>query len=763
MRRSLGPYACASVAYALLTAVITWPLILHPRTLVPSDLGDPLLNVWIAWWNAAAVPLTDAWWNAPQFYPFKGAIVLSEHLLGLTPITTPIILATGDPLLGYNVAFLLAFFLCALTTHFLVVTISGRHDVAFVAGIAFAFAPYRFSQIAHIQVLSTYWMPLSLAGLHKYVDQRSQVPAQRGKMRWVLLFAFAWMMQALACGYYLFFLSVLVVLWLAWFALFRGQRRQLVNVLLAWALAAALVAPLMYGYWQFSRAYNLRRSLTEIRQFSADIASVLKAWDWNLVWGWLDVLRRPESDLFPGVTVVVVATISLAIAWLRASKAASGYPRAARVLVVFGALALAVSIARAAQGPFRVEIAGLRLLSVTSPEKPISVAVLCLTVAALLHPAIRAAWRDRSSFAFYALATFAMWLMALGPAPTLMNVPAIYKAPYAWLLLLPGADGVRVPARFWMLAAFCLAVTAALGIRRLQDRWPRFSRGLIVLSVAGILIDGWPRVLTMAAAPSLRPAETAADLRLELPLGDVDTLALYRSMYHRRPIINGYSGYFPAHYWGLKELFAERDPAVIRALAELGSIEVVVDHALDPDEGWRRFLDSAEGVSLITRSADHSTYLAVQVPKKPHVDVGTRLPFSVLSASVNPKLGPLVQDGDLYTRWHAGREQRRGDSLTVDLASPRPISGLRMLIGGYSADFPRQLLVETSEDQQVWTQVWSGGTAVLALSGALEHPRDTPISISLEPRVARYIRLTQTASGTIYYWSVAELEILGSD
>ena len=100
MRRSSLPYVLASAVYGLLTVALTWPLILHPRTLVPSDLGDPLLNVWIMWWNATAVPLTDGWWNAPQFFPFKGAFALSEHLLGLAVITTPIIFVTGEPLLA---------------------------------------------------------------------------------------------------------------------------------------------------------------------------------------------------------------------------------------------------------------------------------------------------------------------------------------------------------------------------------------------------------------------------------------------------------------------------------------------------------------------------------------------------------------------------------------------------------------------------------------------------------------------------------------
>src|SRR5688572_27696008 len=154
MHRSSVRFALAAAFYGLLTVALTWPLVLHPTTLVPSDPGDPLLNTWIMSWNARVIPLTGQWWNAPQFYPVSGAFAFSEHLLGLAPITTPIILATGDPLLAYNVVFLLAFPLTALATHYFAFMLTRRHDLACVAALAFAFAPYRMPQIAHVQVLA---------------------------------------------------------------------------------------------------------------------------------------------------------------------------------------------------------------------------------------------------------------------------------------------------------------------------------------------------------------------------------------------------------------------------------------------------------------------------------------------------------------------------------------------------------------------------------------------------------------------------------
>ena len=138
-------------------------------------------------------------------------MAFSEHLLGLSLIATPIIATTGNVLLAYNAAFFLSFPLCAIGAHLLTYQITRRHDLALVAGLAYGFAPYRMAQFAHIQVLSSYWMPFALLGLHLFV-QTAALAIPRALRRWPGI------CQALACGYYLFYLSVLVGLWLLWFA-----------------------------------------------------------------------------------------------------------------------------------------------------------------------------------------------------------------------------------------------------------------------------------------------------------------------------------------------------------------------------------------------------------------------------------------------------------------------------------------------------------------------------------------------------------------
>lgn len=757
MRRFFSPAVLASATiYLVLTVAITWPLVLHPGSLVPNDLGDSLLNMWLMAWNARTLPLTERWWNAPQFFPTDGVLAFSEHLLGLAVITTPVIAATGNAVLAYNAAFFLSFPLCALAAYFLTYSISRRHDAAFLSGLAFGFAPYRMSQLAHVQVLTAYWMPLALAALHQYFRSKHT--------RWLVLFAVAWLMQALACGYYLIYLSVLVGLWLLWFAVGRERWADLFRLAAAWIVAAVALAPFLYNYWKIQRFYGLKRWPEEIESFSADVASLLKAPDNLLVWGWLRVIQRPESDIFPGATIVVLIVAALVLGWTVASRERIGRLRIARVLlaaaVVFGIVAATPGYV----GPWKLEIFGLRLLSVSSSYKPLSAAILLLVVAGLLHPAVRTAWRRRSALTFYALAAAAMWLLSLGPSPTLMNDPLIYKAPYAWLMLVPGVDGVRVPARFWMLAALCLAVAAGLALRHLAARWPKLATAVPVLASLLVVVEAWPRPIPLWRPPDARPSHSRGVARLELPVNpEHDRTALYRAIEHRRPTFNGYSGYFSPHYWALQYLLEQHDPAVLTRLSAFGNVEIVVDHADDRAGQWRRFVSAHPQVEQVFSNADYTAYRlqrGAHVGPLPQVD-GNPVGIQSFTAKDNQGLVSAMTDGDLITRWHAGRAQEAGDALTADLGSTREITGVRMLIGGYVADFPRQLRIETSGDGQSWNEAWSGNTALLALSAAIEDPGRITLPFPFAARSARYVRFTQTGNEGTYYWSIAELEIVG--
>ena len=754
MQRRALPWALAAALYVGLTIALTWPLVLSPATVVPNDLGDPLLNTFLIDWNARVLPLTQRWWDLPQFHPIPGTMAFSEHLLGLVPVTTPVTLLTGSPVAAYNTALILAFVLCGLSAHLLAYVITGRHDVSVLAGIAYAFAPYRISQIAHVQVLSSYWMPVALAALHLSLSDP--------RWRWRVLFAASWLLQALACGYYLFFLSVLVALWLLWFIVRDRRWRDLGGMIAAWAVAALAMAPVAWGYLKYQRMYGLRRWPDEIEAFSADIASVLSATDMLRVWGWLSVVQRPESDLFPGVTVVALILAGLACAWVHVrTRSRAGRLSAALLAgaVVFGLIACIP----AAAGPVRLEVFGVRLVSISAARKPLSISALLMAAAFIAHPTVRGAWRRGSPLAFYTLAAAAMWAFSLGPSPTFMNVPVLYKAPYAWLMYLPGMDGVRVPARFWVLATLCLSVAAALGAMHVIRRWPLTRTFLPVAASVLLLVDAWPQPIGMAHLPAERPIHSSAAARLELPLSPQrDSTALYRATRHHRPVINGYSGYFAPHYWLLWHLLERREREVLTRLATLGAVEIVVDHQQDPDRIWRRLVSRHQDASVVHAAADYTAYRVgpletVGVPRL----TGAPLPIQALHASVNEGALAAMTDDDRITRWHTQGPQSPANEMTIDLGDVRRATAVEMEIGGYILDFPRVLTVETSQDGTQWEQVWSGRTALTTFSAALEYPLDVPLRFPFEPREARFVKLRQTGRDETFYWSVSRLRVFG--
>jgi hypothetical protein len=358
-----------------------------------------------------------------------------------------------------------------------------------------------------------------------------------------------------------------------------------------------------------------------------------------------------------------------------------------------------------------------------------------------------------------------MWLFCLGPAPTLMGQPILYKAPYAWLMMVPGVEGVRVPARFWVLATLCLAVAGALALGYIVERWTRFRRPLVALVSALVVIEAWPTALPLIPPPDWRPSQTSAVSRLELPMGSVpDLIALYRATQHRRPMVNGYSGYFAPHYGALQELLARKNPGALGHLASFGELEVVVNHSGDEDRGWRTFISAQPGAQVAGEAQDYTVY---RMPKRddrlrvPEFSAGPLNPARIRASLAEDRVNQMT-DGNLITRWDTAGPQDPTNVVTVDLGAPKQVEGIETQIGGYLADFPRGFAVDLSEDGSTWTTAWEGEPALMAYVAALEIPRTVPLRFPLGNRRAQYIRMRQTGADRVYYWSIAELKIYGS-
>jgi F5/8 type C domain len=268
----------------------------------------------------------------------------------------------------------------------------------------------------------------------------------------------------------------------------------------------------------------------------------------------------------------------------------------------------------------------------------------------------------------------------------------------------------------------------------------------------------------MRTPPAARPSHTRAVARLDLPANPShDTIALYRATEHQRPLLNGYSGYFAPHYWPLEYLVSQHDPAVLTRMSSFGALEVVVDRDLDEGGQLEHFVANHPQAS---RVYEEHAYASFRIERGPHVGPlpkleGEPLPIAAFSSEISAGLLRAMTDGDLVTRWHAAREQRPGDAFVADLGGAHVVNGVVMMIGGFNTDFPRSLAIDTSIDGSTWIQAWRGTTGLMALSGALEDPLSVPMPIEFAPHQVRYLRFTQLVSEEKYYWSIAELRVMG--
>jgi F5/8 type C domain len=743
----------ATLAYLALTIAYSWPLPIRLLHGVAHDPGDPLLNAWILWWTTKAVPLTAHWWNAPIFYPAPGTLAFSEHLLGLAPLAAPLIALTHNVLFGYNVTLLASFVLCALGAYFLGYTLTQRHDAAFLSGLAYAFAPYRLAQLPHLQVLSSFWTPVCLAALHRY--------DRRGQRRWAALAAGAWFMQALSCGYYLFFLSVLLVLWFLWFAAGRWSVRKAATLAAFWIPPAVILAPILLGYRHILvDTYGFTRSLEEIQQFSADVGSLLNASRDLRVWGWLHVIRTPEGELFPGLTIVLLSLFAVFAARPFSASAEPGRTRwwLRRALAALFILMIVATMLPVYYGPWRLKLGGLRLVSIARADKPLSLAVVAALAWMGLMPRVVGAARRRGPLLFYALAAFAMWVFALGPDPLFFTHRALYQAPYGWLLRIPAFDGLRVPARFWMMSLACLSAIAALAANRLQGR---ARRAVVTIAAAGLLLDGWPRGIDVLAEPERRPSPPGVAARLDLPsTEDTDAAALFQQTLEGVPLYNGFSGYPAPHGYAMRVLIADRDPRILQAMTVRGSLGVVIDREADTGELLQKFVAASPGALL---QETHPRWSSYRLPARDGGDLlpdRTGVPVAIKSLEAFPSQPhtPRAIDGNLKTRWSGG-VQRAAADFTIELDHPQRVGQLVTDLGEYWTDFPQRLRVEVSDDGSHWNTAFEGGTALHTYYAALRHPKEVPLVFQIDRDNVRFIRMKQLGWST-HDWSIAEVHVL---
>jgi hypothetical protein len=549
-----------------------------------------------------------------------------------------------------------------------------------------------------------------------------------GSRRALAGFVAAFVVQGLSNGYFLFFLAVPVAI-VAGVELWRRRERwpaHAIHMAAAAIAIAALIAPVASAYLRVKREQGLVRSRGDAVQFAARPSDYLTVSHEGLLWRRVLPIGGGEKELFPGAVVTLLALLSILPVGRRRDVARAVVPAQALL-------------------PERVGV-------------PL--------------------------YAGIALVAFAL---SLGPEPVIGAGVRFATGPYDWLAaVVPGVDGLRVPARMATVVYVALAVLAAYGAARLLERVaaPSWRAALVLVLGASAIAEGYRGPVPLERVPSAQmAADTAAyewlatqppGPMLELPLGDPDPAVRYqlRTLLHGNRIVNGYSGYGSA----LQD-FLRGPPSTeggdagdqLMMFRALGLRYLVIHGQLyESPEIARRLVDDMRAqaghvLRITTRGFVSIVELRPGGGRTLPPPAGTEIPRDALtlSASHNPTALPFAVDGQAATRWLSGAQQDGTEWIRIAFDRVRRPSFLRIVMDRRSfGDYPRRLEIEASADGRTFVRLFAGSVLTpfaLSLVGPPVSPR---IDLPLPPADAAEIRIRQTGRAVRnWYWSVHEVRL----
>jgi len=296
----------AAGLFMLLTAVFTWPQVIHPLS-VPANI-DAYFNMWRVAWIAHQLPLDPAHlFDANIYYPQARTLLLSDAVLLPALIGLPFI-KLGIPVVLVTNAIVFAGFVASGLGMFLLVReLTGWGAAGVLGGIVFAFAPFRFDHYFHLEMGWAQWMPLALWMVHKTIAS--------GRLKHGLLAGLFVALQGYSSVYYLVFLSAALAIAgpiLVSMAAPPLRGRVMKSLLLGALLSAVLLAPYINVYRQAAAETGGRSRQEALLAYGAGPKHYLATMPSSVLYGsTTGTWGQHEKRLFPGFIVMLLVAVSL--------------------------------------------------------------------------------------------------------------------------------------------------------------------------------------------------------------------------------------------------------------------------------------------------------------------------------------------------------------------------------------------------------------------------------------------------------------------
>ena len=544
--------------FTSLTLVMTYPLARHFATSVPGPPWDNFVWLYDLWWFKHSLVDLHQWpvFNSEIFYPFGYALSLSETMLANKALIFPILML-GNEVLAFNSLLFLSFVLSGLGMYLLVTYLTGSKWAGVIAGVIFAYCPYRMHAMAAgwLPLISTQWIPLLFLSLERMLRER--------RARFAIGSGVLLALNVLSSWYYAYVVGLFAALYLL--VRLWPWRKSLMdavvwrNVLLMGTVSILLVAPVVLPVIRGGGA-TMSWSLREVEKWAASLEDFFLPNVYHPIWGRAVLSSRRHVPSYPWYVpgFVYLGWVALVLAFIGLRSWDRSRP-AMRALLWIAGLSFVVALGTTLHwGGERVYIPVPGWV-----EGLFSRAMYVLTGRLALNPAEYHALRATNAI--------------MVPLPALLAY-----------LFVPFAGGMRTLYRFGLVTVFGVAVLAGMGVARLEapkeEQGPDvagsagevFARGkgrsrgrdrqwvpfpvLGCLLVALVLFDfasfPLPYGLSKTAAQPLD--EWMAGLQggavIQFPLiRGLNGPMIYRSVYHRQPMAYGHGTFYPEEFLAVKD------------------------------------------------------------------------------------------------------------------------------------------------------------------------------------------------------------------
>jgi len=547
------------VGFLIITLLFTYPLIFHLDKVV-QNLGDPLFNSWIISWDVHSLTTNPLQlFNANIFFPKKNTLAFSDHMFSNALIALILSPIFKNPITIANLILIISFLLSASGTYLLVKDLTDSDIAAFISGIIFAFAPFRFSHLGHLQILSFHWLPFFLFFAQRFIKTRKQ------SYFWGMLIFY--LLQILVSWYLAMFITVTLILFMA-YALVAGKVKLDKNLIM-WAsiffIVSGAIIALFAAPYLIAQKNNqdFTRHISDAVYHSAGFKSYLSVPGENWLYGNLTAgFRSPqagvERELFPGVVALLLAAYGILSKkkWLRKKSSFLGF------YIILLVVAFVFSF-----GPYKIYGNTHRL-------------ALPYLFFYKYFPGFKAM---RAPARFAMLAGFALAVLAgYGVAGLERNFSNRKISRSLWYFV-SGLMIILIILEYLSIPISLVQIETGKQVPKVYRWLKRQKKNSVVLELPYVRFDP-----NGAAVFNSLVAENRY---------------LYFSTFHWQRLVNGYSGYFPRSYYELGEKmqsFPSR--RAVNALKEEGVDYIVVHENLlgkSKAESVKREAKKNRGLRLI--------------------------------------------------------------------------------------------------------------------------------------------------------------------